>query len=111
MTALTAPLIAVVFLPLGAAKLAAVPVMREAAAHLGMTPGHYRLIGGLEVAGVAGVLTGPAWPPAGAAAGAGLAALMAGAAVAHRRAGDPWVRTLPALACGALALVHALRAL
>lgn len=48
----TAILLALVFLPLGLAKTAAVPAMSQAAAHLGMAPGFYRVVGTLEVAGV-----------------------------------------------------------
>jgi hypothetical protein len=111
MTPVTTPLIAAVFLPLGLAKLLSVPAMRDAADHVGMTPGHYRVIGALEVAGVAGVLAGRVWPPAGVAAGTGLAALMVGAVIAHRRVGDPATRAVPALACAALALAHTVCAL
>ncbi|MFJ8148682.1 DoxX family protein [Streptomyces sp. NPDC096048] len=93
--------LALVFLPLGAAKIAAAPVMRRAAAHLGATPGLYRVVGALETAGAAGLLAGLAWAPLGVAAAAGLAALMVAAAVAHLRHGDPPVRALPA---GVLAL-------
>ncbi|WP_181802009.1 DoxX family protein [Streptomyces shenzhenensis] len=74
-----------VFLPLGPAKIAAVPFMRQAAAHLGMSPGRYRVIGSLEAAGAAGLLLGPASIPLGVAAAAGLAALMMAAAVIHPR--------------------------
>ncbi|MYS92960.1 MULTISPECIES: DoxX family protein [Streptomyces] len=45
-----------VFLPLGAAKIAAVPFMRQAAAHFGMSPGLYCVVGTLEVAGASRLL-------------------------------------------------------
>ncbi|MGX1372631.1 putative membrane protein YphA (DoxX/SURF4 family) [Streptomyces canus] len=57
--------LALVLLPLGVAKIAAVPFMRRAAAHLGMSPGLYRVIGVLETAGVAGLLLGLATIPLG----------------------------------------------
>ncbi|MEU6142773.1 DoxX family protein [Streptomyces sp. NPDC047081] len=99
--------LAVVFLPLGLAKIAAAPIMRQAAAHLGMTPGQYRVIGALEVAGVAGLLLGPAAGPLGVAAAIGLALLMAAAAVVHLRHGDPPVRALPAVVLAVAALAYA----
>jgi hypothetical protein len=46
-------------------------------------PTAYRLIGATEVA------TGLLWWPVGAAAAVGLVCLTAGAALTHRRAGDP----------------------
>ncbi|MFD0353705.1 DoxX family protein, partial [Streptomyces sp. NPDC127110] len=66
-----AALLTLVFLPLGAAKIAAVPFMRQAAAHLGMSPGLYRVVGTLEAAGALGLVLGlggapppPCRPPA-----------------------------------------------
>lgn len=105
MTTVLAITLSLVFLPLGLAKIAAVPAMREAAAHLDMPTGLYRVVGTLEVAGAAGLLTGLTWTPLGVAAATGLTLLMAGAAVAHVRNGDRLVRALPAvvLAVGALA--------
>ncbi|MEV0635936.1 DoxX family protein [Streptomyces sp. NPDC050619] len=64
----TAVVLDLVFLPLGVAKIAAIPVMRQAAAHLDRSPGLYRVVGVLEVAGAAGVLAGLARGPLGAAA-------------------------------------------
>ncbi|MFJ8629243.1 DoxX family protein [Streptomyces sp. NPDC093568] len=72
--ALAGPL-CLVLVPLSVAKIAAVPFMRRAAAHLGMSPGHYRVIGLLEAAGIAGLLLGPASAPLGVAAVIGLALL------------------------------------
>ena len=68
MTAMLAIVLSLVFLPLGLAKIAGVRVMRRAAAHLGMSTGFCRVVGVLEVAGVAGLLMGLAgrvwaWPP------------------------------------------------
>ncbi|MFF4691890.1 DoxX family protein [Streptomyces sp. NPDC001307] len=88
--------LALVFLPLGLTKIAAVPFMRQAAAHLGMTTGLYRIVGTLEVAGAVGLLLGLTSPPLGVTAAAGLALLMAAATVVHLRHGDPPARALPA---------------
>ncbi|WP_430378772.1 DoxX family protein [Streptomyces sp. B1-3] len=109
MTTVLTIILALVFLPLGLAKIAAVPVMRQAAAHLGMPTGLYRVVGALEVAGGAGLLMGLSWTWLGVAAATGLALLMAAAAVVHRRHGDPLVRALPAvvMAVGALAYMGA----
>ncbi|WP_215453869.1 DoxX family protein [Streptomyces sp. ATCC 21386] len=99
--------LSLVFLPLGLAKTAAVPFMRQAAAHLGMSPGLYRVIGALEVAGAAGLLLGLASVPLGVAAAAGLAVLMVAAAVVHLRHGDPPVQALPAAVLALMAVVYA----
>jgi DoxX-like family len=56
--------------------------------HLGVKPLQWRLIGALELAGVAGVLVGLAWPPIGIAAAIGLALLSIGALAFHIRASD-----------------------
>lgn len=93
--------------PLGLAKIAALPFMRQAAAHLGMSPGHYRVIGMLETAGAAGLLLGLATVPLGVAAAGGLTVLMAAAAVVHLRHGDPPGRALPAAVLALTAAVYA----
>lgn len=102
-----AAVLALVFLPLGLAKIAAVPAMRRAAAHLGMTPGHNRVVGTLEAAGAVGLLLGLAYGPLGTAAATGLALLMAGAAAVHLRHGDPPARAVPAAVLAAAALAYA----
>ncbi|MFE7644258.1 DoxX family protein [Streptomyces phaeoluteigriseus] len=102
-----AVVLALVFVPLGSAKIAAVPVMRQAAAHLGRSPGLYRVVGTLEVVGAAGLLAGLARGPVGAAAATGLAGLMAAAAMAHLRHGDPPARALPAAALALAAVAYA----
>ena len=89
--------LAVFFTAMGTAKIRAVPAMRERAAHVGMSTDAYRKIGALEVAGAAGVLVGLAEPRIGGLAGAGLLALLGGALVAHRRAGDKLREAAPAL--------------
>ncbi|MER6425859.1 DoxX family protein [Streptomyces sp. NPDC001137] len=111
MTALLTVVMSLVFLPSGLAKLAAAPVMRRAAAHVGMSVRLYRVVGALEVAGVAGLLTGLAWMPLGVAAAAGLALLMVGAAVVHLRHGDPLPRAVPAAVMALIALTYAATAM
>jgi hypothetical protein len=55
MTTALAVALSLIFLPLGLAKLASAPFMRQAAAHLGLPVRLYRVVGALEVAGVAGL--------------------------------------------------------
>ncbi|MFF5147677.1 DoxX family protein [Streptomyces sp. NPDC013157] len=81
--------------------------MRQAAAHLGMSVRLYRVVGALEVAGVAGLLLGLSWMPLGVAAATGLALLMAAAAVVHLRHGDPPVRAVPAALLALISLTYA----
>ncbi|GAB2580767.1 hypothetical protein GCM10027168_11970 [Streptomyces capparidis] len=102
-----AVVLTLVFLSLGAAKIAAVPFMRQAAAHLGMSPGLYRVVGGLEVAGTIGLVLGLASAPLGVAAAIGLALLMTAAAVVHLRHGDPPVRAMPAAVMALTAVAYA----
>ncbi|WDV56114.1 DoxX family protein [Streptomyces coeruleorubidus] len=102
-----AVVLVLVFLPLGGAKIAAVPFMRQAAAHLGMSPGLYRFVGTLEVAGAVGLVLGLASAPLGVAAAIGLALLMTVAAVVHLRHGDPPVRALPAAVLALTAVAYA----
>ncbi|OEJ23479.1 invasion protein [Streptomyces agglomeratus] len=103
----TVVVLVLIFLPLGVAKLAALPVMRRAAAHLGMSPNVYRVVGALELAAVVGLLAGLAATALAVAAAIGLALLMAGAAVAHLRHGDPPVRALPAAVLALVASAYA----
>ena len=66
--------------------------------HFGVQPVQWRLIGLLELAGVAGVLVGLlVWPPIGVAAAIGLALLVLGAIVFHVRASDSVTDTAPAV--------------
>ncbi|MER6186438.1 DoxX family protein [Streptomyces sp. NPDC001652] len=111
MTTVLAVALSLVFLPLGVAKLAAAPIMRQAAAHLGMSVRLYRVVGALEVAGVAGLLTGLIWTPLGVAAATGLALLMAAAAVVHLRHGDPVPRAVPAAVLALISLTYAATAM
>ena len=102
-----AVVLSLVFLPLGAAKTAAVPFMRQAALHLGMSPVLYRVIGTLEMAGAAGLLLGLASDPLGVAAAIGLALRRTAAAGIHLRHGDPPVRALPAAVLALTAAAYA----
>jgi hypothetical protein len=85
---------------LGARKAAGAEAMQQRASHVGFSGGAYRAIGGLELAGAAGLLVGLAQPPLGMAAAAGLLTLMVGAVVVHRRNGDPVKAAVPALVFG-----------
>jgi hypothetical protein len=75
--------------------------------HLGVKPMQWRLIGVLELAGVAGVLVGLAWSPIGIAAAIGLALLSVGAIAFHVRASDKAADTAPAVIGVALAVATA----
>ncbi|MHC3473537.1 DoxX family protein [Streptomyces sp. 7R007] len=103
--------LSLIFFSFGLAKIAAVPFMRQAAAHLGMSLTLDRVIGALEVAGAADLLLGLALAPLGMAAAAGLTVLMMAAAVVHLRHGEPPVRAAPAavlaptaMACAGVAI-------
>jgi hypothetical protein len=94
-----------------AAKLTSHPKMRHAAAHLGIPWSRYRLIGVAELAAAAGILVGLWWHPLGLAAAAGMALLLLGAIVTHRKAADSakemapaWLALLLTLAYLAIAL-------
>jgi hypothetical protein len=80
-----------------AAKLPGHPKMRHAATHFGIAWPRYRLIGVAEAAAAAGVLIGLWWHPLGLAAAAGMAMLLLGAVIAHRRATDSGKQMLPAV--------------
>jgi hypothetical protein len=75
--------------------------------HLGVSPLQWRLIGVLELAGVAGVLVGLAWAPIGIAAAIGLALLSIGAIAFHIKASDRVVDMAPAVIGIALAAATA----
>src|SRR5690242_21256461 len=89
-----------------AAKLTSHPKMRHGAAHFGIPWSRYRLIGVAELAAAAGILIGLWWHPLGLAAAAGMALLLLGAIVAHRRAGDSAKEAAPALAALALTITY-----
>jgi hypothetical protein len=76
--------------------------------HLGLSPGQWRIIGSLELAAVAGVLAGLAWPPIGVAAAIGAALLLFGAIGFHVRASDSAAETAPAVIGLGLAVATAI---
>ena len=76
--------------------------------HLSVDPKLWRLIGLLELAGVAGVLVGLTWVPIGIAAAIGLALLILGAIVFHVRASDSVADTAPAVIGLGLAVATAI---
>jgi hypothetical protein len=95
----------------GFASLIKVVGLRQSLAirdHLGVKPVQWRLIGLLELAGVAGVLVGLAWPPIGVAAAIGLALLVLGAIVFHVRASDSVADTAAAVIGLGLAVATAI---
>jgi uncharacterized membrane protein YphA (DoxX/SURF4 family) len=89
-----------------AGKLTGQPKMRQSAAHFGIPWPRYRLIGAAEAAAAAGILIGLWWHPLGVAAAAGMALLLLGAVITHRRAGDTGKEAAPALIALALTLAY-----
>jgi uncharacterized membrane protein YhaH (DUF805 family) len=104
-------LLAIACLIPASAKLSAHPKMQESARHFGIPWSRYRLIGVAELAAAAGVLAGLWWHPIGVAAAAGMAALLIGAVVTHRRAGDSGKEAAPALLILVIAVVYLVIAL
>jgi uncharacterized membrane protein YphA (DoxX/SURF4 family) len=80
--------------------------MRKSAAHFGIPWPRYQLIGVTELAATAGILIGLWWHPLGLAAAAGMALLLIGAVITHRRAGDSTKEAAPALAALALTIAY-----
>ena len=107
-TLILAGVLVIAFAALGSAKLAAVPAMREKAAHVGYSVSAYRRIGSLEVLGVLGLLVGVFVPVIGALAAAGLLVLLAGAIVTHLRNGDAVREITPAIVLGLVTLTYLL---
>lgn len=103
-TAVVGGVLAVAFLAIGSAKIAAVPQMRERAAHLGFGVSAYRRIGAVEVAGAIGLFVGFVFPVIGIAAALGFVLLLGGAVLTHVRAGDNTKELAPALAVGVIAV-------
>ncbi len=89
-----------------AAKLAGHPKMQQSAAHFGIPWPRYRLIGAAELAAAAGILTGLWWHPLGVAAAAGMALLLLGAIITHRKAADSAKEMAPALVALLLTLAY-----
>ena len=80
--------------------------MRKSAAHFGISWSRYRLIGVAELAAAAGILIGLWWHPLGVAAAAGMALLLVGAIVTHRKAADSVKDMAPALVGLVLTLAY-----
>src|ERR1700760_4074140 len=80
-----------------AGKLTGQPKIRKSAAHFGIPWARYRLIGAAELAAAAGILIGLWWHPLGLAAAAGMALLLLGAIIAHRKAADSVKDMAPAV--------------
>ena len=99
-------LLAVVCLLPAAGKLTGQPRMRKSAAHFGIPWPRYRLIGVAELAAAAGILAGLWWHPLGVAAAAGMALLLIGALISHRRTADSGKEMAPALVALALTIAY-----
>jgi hypothetical protein len=100
-------LLAVLFTFAASIKLLGVEKSLQIRDHLGVSPVQWRVIGGLELAGVAGVLIGLWWSPIGIAAAAGLTLLSVGAVAFHLRASDRVSEMAPAMIGIALAIAVA----
>ena len=100
-------LLAALFTFSSSIKLLGVPQSLAIRDHLGVSPIQWRVIGALELAGVAGVLVGLLWAPIGIAAAIGLALLSIGAVAFHLRASDRVVDLAPAVIGVALAAATA----
>ncbi|MGO8966280.1 DoxX family protein [Mycobacterium sp.] len=101
-------LLAALFGFAGVIKLAGVRQSLAIRDHLGVKPVQWRVIGALELAGVAGALAGLAWAPIGVAAAIGLALLILGAIVFHVHASDSVADTAPAVIGLGLAVATAI---
>ena len=104
-------LLAAVYLLPGAGKILGHPKMRQSAARFGISWPRYRLIGVAELAAAAGVLIGLWWHPLGLAAAAGMALLLLGAIIAHRKAADSAKEMAPAWLALLLTLAYLIIAL
>ena len=98
-------LVAACLIP-AAAKLLSHPKMRHAAAHFGIPWPSYQLIGAAEPAAAGGALIGLWWHPLGLAAAAGVALLLLGAVITHRRAADGGKEIAPALLALAITIAY-----
>jgi DoxX-like family len=103
-TVIVTVLLAALFTFSSSIKLLGVPQSLQIRDHLGVKSMQWRMIGVLELAGVAGVLVGLVWAPIGIAAAIGLALLSIGAIAFHVRASDGAVDTAPAVIGVALAV-------
>jgi hypothetical protein len=88
----------------GTMKILALPPARQLAADVHYSVPAYRMIGVLEIAGAAGVITSIfAFPHLGFLAALGLLTLMGAALGTHLRNGDPIGKAAPAVILGLLA--------
>jgi uncharacterized membrane protein YphA (DoxX/SURF4 family) len=94
-----------------AGKLTGQPKMRQSAEHFGIPWPRYRLIGVAELAAVASILAGLWWHPLCVAAAAGMALLLVGALITHRRAADGGKEIAPALIALAITIAYLVIAL
>ncbi|MEU3627060.1 hypothetical protein BS329_03330 [Amycolatopsis coloradensis] len=90
-------LLVAIFAPLGVAKILRRPSLISRTERLGFSVRRIQGIGAWEVAGAAGLVAGLFWRPFGAAAAIGLVALLIGAAISHRRAGDGIKEVVPSV--------------
>lgn len=107
-TTILGVLLVIAFAALGSAKLAALPVMRAKAGHVGFSVPSYRRIGLLEVLAVVGLVGGAFVPVVGALAAVGLLMLLGGAVVVHVRNGDGAREIGPAVVLGVVTLAFLL---
>ena len=89
-----------------AAKLTGHPKMQQTAERFGIPWPRYRLIGVAELAAAAAILIGLWWHPLGVAAAAGMALLLLGAIITHRKAADSGKEMAPALLALLLTLAY-----
>lgn len=95
--------VSILLVTTGTLKLVGVPAMRRRAEHLGYSVTAFRIIGSLEIAGVAGMWWGTLGPePLHPIATAALLVLMTGAVISHVRVGDRIVAAAPAIVVAAL---------
>ncbi|MEC3982237.1 DoxX family protein [Amycolatopsis sp. H20-H5] len=100
-------MLAALFLALGTAKLLKQADMVARTTHLGYSAKTCQLIGALEIAAAAGLVAGLFWRPLGIAAAVGLVALLVGATISHRRAGDGPKEVFPSVWVGLVAAATA----
>lgn len=98
-------LTAVCLIP-AAGKLAGQQKMRLAAAEFGIPWARYQLLGIAELAAAGGVIAGLLWRPIGVAAAIGMALLLLGAVVTHRRAHHRSHEAAPALVALAITAAY-----
>jgi hypothetical protein len=97
LTVIVTALAGLLFLAASVSKLSGASSSEEMRTHLGVPAGLWKLIGGLELAGVAGLVAGTAVEAIAVAASGGLALLSLGALASHGRVRDPLTAVLPAV--------------